>query len=390
MNDDNKNNDDIKKENIDHDKEKIENSNERKLTEETNTIDLNTITNIKEDDSIGQKIINLRKAQKMNLLIKNKLNVISLNKKNKEENNILFTSGWNHSSNNRLTKTLNNENILYKKNFTKCTPIRDSILKEYKKIKNGIILPDINTPKMIRDINFNSNNSETRENYTNTNSISTTTSKYRQKLNEAKLNSLKLNQENKFLSFETGKYKSVNLCTNINDITPSTRPVTNSNTKHNKSENVNEDFSKFQPGILSGCFNGNSNVIIPIFTVRRAESKRNCGLRTNILENLENKNGKYSQSLKNANNLFDQNNNYCTKSRNRQQIAKSQEIKINKDRYNILNNITLIPTFHKIKIEKGIKTTNFVNILNKKMEDYQKNIQQFHIKNKIALDNNII
>ena len=78
MNDDNKNNDDIKKENIDHDKEKIENNNEIKLTEETNTIDLNTITNIKEDDSIGQKIINLRKAQKMNLLIKNKLNVIKI------------------------------------------------------------------------------------------------------------------------------------------------------------------------------------------------------------------------------------------------------------------------------------------------------------------------
>ena len=82
-----------------------------------------------------QKVMNLRKAQKMNLLLKNKLNFISSNKKNKEDKNVLVSSGWNHSSNYRLTKTLNNENILYKKNFSKCTPVRDSILKEYKKMK---------------------------------------------------------------------------------------------------------------------------------------------------------------------------------------------------------------------------------------------------------------
>ena len=398
MNKGNKNNDEIKKEIIDNVKKENgkNNNDEIKINEGTNinTIDMETLNNNKENESNEQKVMNLRKAQKMNLLLKNKLNFISSNKKNKEDKNVLVSSGWNHSSNYRLTKTLNNENILYKKNFSKCTPVRDSILKEYKKMKGGIILPEINTPKLTRDINFNSNNSENRENNTNTNSISTTASKFRKKFNEAKLNLG--SREHKYLSFETGIYKNINLGSNINDITPSTRPVTNLTKKHNQDENITEDFGKLQPGILSAGSTGNSNVIIPILTVNRTESNRNCGLKIKMLENFDIKKGKYSQSMKNTNKLFDQNNNYCinnsNNSRNRQQIAKSQEMKCNKDRYNILNSInigSLMPSFHKIKIEKGIKTSNFVNILNKNMDDYQKNLQKFNMKNNNNLDQNI-
>ena len=53
----------------------------------------------------------------------------------------------------------------------------------------------------------------------------------------------------------------------------------------------------------------------------------------------------------------------------------------------MLNNIdNLIPSFHKIKIEKGIKAANFVNILNKKNNDYQKNLQQIKFKFNNNLD----
>ena len=385
MDKNNNNSDDIKKEIIDNSIEKIEKiSNEEiKTNEDKNTIDLNIITSPNKNDCTEQKILNLKNAQKINLLLKNKLNIIDLSKKIKEDKNVLISSGWNHSSNYKLTKTLNNENILYKKNFAKCTPVRDSILKEYKKMSNGIVLPEITTPRIIKDINFNSN-SETREN--NTNSISTTASKYRKKITEGQLNNLLKTCEQKYLSFEKGLYKNANK-NDINDKTTSTRPVTNLTNKNKNGENLTEDFGSYQPGILTTGNIGSSNVIIPILKVRRAESNRNCGT-SKIFEKLENKTGRYSQSLQNNSKLFDQNNNYCDyNGRNIQQIAKSQEIKNDKNKYNVLNNIdNLIPSFHKIKIEKGIKAANFVNILNKKINDYQKNLQQIKFKFNNNLD----
>ena len=279
------------------------------------------------------------------LFLKNKLNIITLSKKLKENiksnngKNNLFNSGWNQSSNYTLTTTHNNENILYRNKFIKCTPLREKIKGDK---KHRVILPEIKTPKLSREIKLTDNN-------------------------EVHLKYKNLSSEKK------NTFKKINLA-NLNDATPSTSTLTNSTKKiiclkEIDKENLTEKKDVFKGGLLTENSSGNnSNIIIPLLSIRRPEI-----LRYGLFENVKNVENNESKNV--LNKLFENSNNKIFKYANtisRKEVAKSQEVKHRIDKLQI-------PNLHKIKIEKGIKATNLIKMLNKNISEYAKKLNKYQI-----------
>jgi hypothetical protein len=171
----------------------------------------------------------------------------------------------------------------------------------------------------------------------------------------------------KNINFLSNKLINMNSNNYINDNTQATTLITYStkkftSSKLNNMKSMNNDLTQFGMGLISAGSTTNNNIIIPILTKTRPESNFNCGggILKNFNENFEN-NGKTKtmESDKNLNH---------NKSRNfRKKICKSQEVQKrinssmkNKEIYRVFPNFQrIMPTFHKIKIEKGMTNIKF-------------------------------
>ena len=154
----------------------------------------------------------------------------------------------------------------------------------------------------------------------------------------------------------------------INDNTQATTLITYSTKKFSSSKvntnmkSMNNDLTQFGMGLISAGSTTNNNIIIPILTKTRPESNFNCGggIIKNFNENFEN-NGK-PKTIDSDKNLGQ------NKSRNfRKKTCKSQEVQKrinasmkNKELYRVFPDFQrIMPTFHKIKIEKGMTNIKF-------------------------------
>ena len=344
----------------------------------------------------------------------NNPNLKNMNKDiNKKKPNLI----WSNSPPNKKINTY--ENLLYKKTFDKYVSVRDKLIPTNKNSNNnGTILPDL---KNINNIN---------NNYQSIN--------IKKSLNTPKLN---------LRSLSTDKAK-LQQNMNVNSITNDTSAFTHSSKKYFSPiglgiQNYTEDVSKYRMGLLSAGSSSNNNVIIPMIPIRRPVSNFNFGggqlwnnfennniTNKNIMEKDmivdEDKNvNKYlekendnnldkefpKKELKiNINNLKKNYNIYNKLSNDKiNKNLKSQDMKNQLEVFPITNDINnlyldkMINKLHKIKIEKGMMNYDIMNSLNQKLNnDYQNQIGQFKKTNlpmmfnnqnnkmKIYLDNNII
>ena len=305
-------------------------------------IDNITTTN-NNDNNINRNVTNNKYNKELNLLIKNRIDLTRKTKINRTE---VLTSNWNKSSGYKLN-THSNDNYLFKNQFLKSTPLRDRLVSDPNR-NNGIILPDIKTP--ILKLNRDHLNLNTEAN-------------------------LKNNMASNFLKqpkdMNLNNNKNIKLSTNsnyINDNTQATTMATNSTkkfstSKMNNIQSINGDLSQYGMGLISTTSTANTNIIIPMLTMRRPASNFNTG--GEILYNF-NKNEPNINIIKNNENI--DNNNEIFKlgfSKNtRNKNCKSQEMKgrsmKNKELYNIFNGLSkMMPNFHKIKIEKGMPHIKF-------------------------------
>ena len=212
--------------------------------------------------------INNRLEKGINILIKNKLDLVNNLKKFKYNKNLLKNSNFNHSSNCKLN-TFNNENVLYKNKLLN-TPLKDKILKDINKEK-GIILPEIKTPSIKRNnININTNifyhfTKIPKESLiNNTNNI-----------NNEPRSEITSDKTSFFRNIKLNKIININ-----NNDTQTTQSVTNSlkiqtNSKNNIMPNINEDKNKYEMKLITAGSTQNNNIMIPILTMKRQYSNFN-------------------------------------------------------------------------------------------------------------------
>ena len=344
----------------------------------------------------------------------NNPNLKNMNKDiNKKKPNLI----WSNSPPNKKINTY--ENLLYKKTFDKYVSVRDKLIPTNKNSNNnGIILPDL---KNINNIN---------NNYQSIN--------IKKSLNTPKLN---------LRSLSTDKAK-LQQNMNVNSITNDTSAFTHSSKKYFSPiglgiQNYTEDVSKYRMGLLSAGSSSNNNVIIPMIPIRRPVSNFNFG-GGQLWNNFEN-NNITNKNIMEKDMIVDEDKNvnkYLEKENdnNLDKEFPKKELKINinnlKKNYNIYNKLSndkinknlksqdmknqlevfpitndsnnlyldkMINKLHKIKIEKGMMNYDIINSLNQKLNnDYQNQIGQFKKTNlpmmfnnqnnkmKIYLDNNII
>ena len=344
----------------------------------------------------------------------NNPNLKNMNKDiNKKKPNLI----WSNSPPNKKINTY--ENLLYKKTFDKYVSVRDKLIPTNKNSNNnGIILPDL---KNINNIN---------NNYQSIN--------IKKSLNTPKLN---------LRSLSTDKAK-LQQNMNVNSITNDTSAFTHSSKKYFSPiglgiQNYTEDVSKYRMGLLSAGSSSNNNVIIPMIPIRRPVSNFNFG-GGQLWNNFEN-NNITNKNIMEKDMIVDEDKNvnkYLEKENdnNLDKEFPKKELKINinnlKKNYNIYNKLSndkinknlksqdmknqlevfpitndsnnlyldkMINKLHKIKIEKGMMNYDIMNSLNQKLNnDYQNQIGQFKKTNlpmmfnnqnnkmKIYLDNNII
>jgi hypothetical protein len=137
-----------KKESLTIDNEKSKNFNS------INTINENNFDNKGPFINNLSRINNNKFDNEINSLIKNRIDKSNNLKENK---NILFNSNWNHVSNFKLN-IHTNENILHKDKFLKNTPLRDKLTNEKSNMMRGIILPNIKSPILNKEIKDFANN----------------------------------------------------------------------------------------------------------------------------------------------------------------------------------------------------------------------------------------
>ena len=358
-----------------------------------------------------------RKIMTKNISPFSTINNPNLKNNNKDINKKKPNLIWSNSPPNKKINTY--ENLLYKKTFDKYVSVRDKLIPTNKNSNNnGTILPDL---KNINNIN---------NNYQSIN--------IKKSLNTPKLN---------LRSLSTDKAK-LQQNMNVNSITNDTSAFTHSSKKYFSPiglgiQNYTEDVSKYRMGLLSAGSSSNNNVIIPMIPIRRPVSNFNFGggqlwnnfennniTNKNIMEKDmivdEDKNvNKYlekendnnldkefpKKELKiNINNLKKNYNIYNKLSNDKvNKNLKSQDMKNQLEVFPITNDINnlyldkMINKLHKIKIEKGMMNYDIMNSLNQKLNnDYQNQIGQFKKTNlpmmfnnqnnkmKIYLDNNTI
>ena len=372
----NKTNDNIeeKKNNIDNIHEKIDdkienkndNSNENNIDKEKDlNSDKNALTidpNIN-DNKINN--INNRLERGINLLIKNKLDIIHSTKKNK---NLLINSNWNHSSNFKLN-TFNNDYLFYKNKFMKNLPIRDKILKDSKKEK-GIILPEIKTPQVKKgNLNINVNNNIfyhftkiPKESLVNNN------------INNEQKNELLYDKTNLFRNIKLNRIININ-----NNDTQTTQSATNSTKNQNSSKNniipnINEDINKYEMNLISGGSTPNNNIVIPLLTLKHPLNQSNTGEKNGI--NLKENENIKNEKCENKIDIINMNLSHNSRNKNNKSRELKGKINIsmkNKELYNLFSEVQkYVPNFHKIKIEKGIDNNNLLKSYSKKISyDYK-------------------
>ena len=351
-----------KKESLTIDNEKSKNFNS------INTINENNLDNKGPFINNLSRINNNKFDNEINSLIKNKVDISNNIKENK---NILFNSNWNHASNYKLN-IHTNENILHKDKFLKNTPLRDKLTNENNNMIRGIILPNIKSPILNREMKNLTNN--ITPNLTKTPKL---------------IFSNTIEPKIEYTDDRTSFFKNIKLNRVINansnylsDNTQATTIATSSTKKFNSSkfnniQSVNGDSSQYGMNLISTTSSANNNIIIPILTMRRPASNVNCG--GGILHSFNNNETKFGKNDKNENNFEVNNQNNIFK---RNKVCKSQEIKgrfsasmKNKNINNLFPDMQkLIPNFHKIKIEKGMFNTKLGNSLTKKISFENNNL----------------
>ena len=372
----NKTNDNIeeKKNNSDNIHEKIndkienknDNSNENNIDKEKDlNSDKNALTidpNIN-DNKINN--INNRLERGINLLIKNKLDIIHSTKKNK---NLLINSNWNHSSNFKLN-TFNNDYLFYKNKFMKNIPLKDKILKDNKKEKS-IILPEIKTPQVKKgNLNINVNNNIfyhftkiPKESLCNNN------------INNEQKNELLYDHTNLFRNIKLNRIININ-----NNDTQTTQSATNSTKNQNSSKNniipnINEDINKYEMNLISGGSTPNNNIVIPLLTLKHPLNQSNTGEKNGI--NLKENENIKNEKCENKIDIINMNLSHNSRNKNNKSRELKGKINIsmkNKELYNLFSEVQkYVPNFHKIKIEKGIDNNNLLKSYSKKISyDYK-------------------
>ena len=274
-----------------------------------------------EKNNILSMINNNNQDKKLILLFESKKNNM---------NDKISTTKWNQSSNRK-----NFETDIFNK-ITKDSRLGQKIFKE-SNIEKNLHLP-----------NIKSQNLYNRKNPSN-------------KINLESINDMKnINiLSNKMLNMNSNNY--------INDNTQATTLITYSTKKFSSSKintnmkSMNNDLTQFGMGLISAGSTTNNNIIIPILTKARPESNFNCGggILKNFNDNFDN-NGKI-KTVESDKNLHNKSRNF------RKKICKSQEVQKrinasmkNKEIHRVFPDLQrIIPTFHKIKIEKGMTNIKF-------------------------------
>ena len=321
--------------------------------------------------------INNRLEKGINILIKNKLDLVNNLKKFKYNKNLLKNSNFNHSSNCKLN-TFNNENVLYKNKLLN-TPLKDKILKDINKEK-GIILPEIKTPSIKRNnININTNIFYHFTKIPKESLINNT-------------NNINNEPRSEITSDKTSFFRNIKLNKIINknnndqttqSVTSSTKNQTNS--KNNIIPNINEDGNKYEIGLIPTGSTTNSNIMIPILNLKSPLIHKKK-ITENDIENENIKNEKlYDNEIVNCHISHNSRNKICKRKESKERINISMK---NKELFNLLSGIQkVMPNFHKIKIEKGMITSN----INKNISSYSNKLT-FDYKNKNNInfnDNNL-
>jgi hypothetical protein len=337
----------------------------------------NSINTINENnfDNKGPFINNLSRINnnkfdnEINSLIKNRIDKSNNLKENK---NILFNSNWNHVSNFKLN-IHTNENILHKDKFLKNTPLRDKLTNEKSNMMRGIILPNIKSPILNKEIKDFANN--ITPNLTKTPKlIFSNTIEPKCDYKDDRTSFFKNIKLNKIINANSNNLSDNTQATTI--ATSSTKKIDSS--KANNMQSVNGDSSQYGMNLISTTSSTNNNIIIPILTMSRPASNFNCG--GGILHSFNNNETKFGKNNdKNENNYELNNFNNGIK---RSKVCKSQEIKgrftasmKNKNINNLFPDMQrLIPNFHKIKIEKGMFNPKLGNSLTKKISFENKNL----------------
>ena len=379
-----KNNNDFN-EKIDNKKEnKIDNINENNIEESNKEKDLNIDKNALtiEQNMNNNKLnnINNRLERGINLLIKNKLDLIHNTKKNK---NLLINSNWNHSSNFKLN-TFNNENLFNKNKFIKNIPIKDKILNGNKKEK-GIILPEIKTPLAKKgNLNINLNNNIfyhftkiPKESLVNNN------------INNEPKNGLLYDKTNLFRNIKLNKLININ-----NNDTQTTQSATNCTKNQNSSKNniipnINEDINnKYEMNLIPEGSTPSNNIMIPLLTLKHPMNQFNNREKNN--ETLKENESIKNENFENKNDIININLSHNSRNKNNKNRELKGKINIsmkNKELCNLFSEVQkYVPNFHKIKIEKGIDNNELLKSYSKKISyDYKsKNNLNFYDNN---LDN---
>ena len=310
-----------------------ENENDIFIDSKYSNINSNTTNTRKTSKDIMDKKNDMAKNNLLSIINNNnpdKKLILLFDSKKKNTNDKISISKWNHSSN-----TKNFETDIFNK-FSKDSYMNPKIFKE-SNIEKHLHLPNIKSQNLYE-----------RKNASN-------------KMSLEPMNDLKN------INFLSNKLINMNSNNYINDNTQATTLITYStkkftSSKLNNMKSVNNDLTQFGMGLISAGSTTNNNIIIPILTKTRPESNFNCGggILKNFNENFEN-NGKTKtmESDKNLNH---------NKSRNfRKKICKSQEVQKrinssmkNKEIYRVFPNFQrIMPTFHKIKIEKGMTNIKF-------------------------------
>jgi hypothetical protein len=347
----------------------------------------NSINTINENnfDNKGPFINNLSRINnnkfdnEINSLIKNRIDKSNNLKENK---NILFNSNWNHVSNFKLN-IHTNENILHKDKFLKNTPLRDKLTNEKSNMMRGIILPNIKSPILNKEIKDFANN--ITPNLTKTPKlIFSNTIEPKCDYKDDRTSFFKNIKLNKIINANSNNLSDNTQATTI--ATSSTKKIDSS--KANNMQSVNGDSSQYGMNLISTTSSTNNNIIIPILTMSRPASNFNCG--GGILHSFNNNETKFGKNNdKNENNYELNNFNNGIK---RSKVCKSQEIKgrftasmKNKNINNLFPDMQrLIPNFHKIKIEKGMFNPKLGNSLTKKISFENNNL---YGNNKIKIKN---
>ena len=347
----------------------------------------NSINTINENnfDNKGPFINNLSRINnnkfdnEINSLIKNRIDKSNNLKENK---NILFNSNWNHVSNFKLN-IHTNENILHKDKFLKNTPLRDKLTNEKSNMMRGIILPNIKSPILNKEIKDFANN--ITPNLTKTPKlIFSNTIEPKCDYTDDRTSFFKNIKLNKIINANSNNLSDNTQATTI--ATSSTKKIDSS--KANNMQSVNGDSSQYGMNLISTTSSTNNNIIIPILTMSRPASNFNCG--GGILHSFNNNETKFGKNNdKNENNYELNNFNNGVK---RSKVCKSQEIKgrftasmKNKNINNLFPDMQrLIPNFHKIKIEKGMFNPKLGNSLTKKISFENNNL---YGNNKIKIKN---